>query len=45
MRLQYVSNDEQIVYILTKPMSRVKFAYFKDKLGLVENASLSEKEC
>ena len=30
---------------LTKPLSRAKFVYFKDKLGLVENASLIEREC
>jgi hypothetical protein len=27
VKLQYVSIDEQIVYVLTKPLSRVKFEY------------------
>eukprot|EP00253_Pinus_taeda_P010899 PITA_10899 len=45
VKLQYVSTNEQIADILTKPLSRVKFVYFKDKLRLVENASLIEREC
>ena len=35
IKLQYVSNDEQVVDVLTKPLSRVKFEYFRDKLGVV----------
>ena len=35
VKLQYVSTDEQIVNVLTKPLSKVKFEYFKDKLGVV----------
>lgn len=45
MKLQYVSIDEKIVDILTNPLSRAKFLYFRDKLRLVENASLLEREC
>jgi hypothetical protein len=37
MELQYISTNEQIVDILTKPMSRVKYEYFKDKLGMMQN--------
>jgi hypothetical protein len=33
--LQYVGTDEQVVDVLTKPLSRVKFEYFRDKLGVV----------
>ena len=36
VRLQYVTIDEQITDVLTKPLSRVKFEYFKDKLGVVQ---------
>ena len=36
IKLQYVSTDEQVVDVLTKPLSRVKFEYFSDKLGLVQ---------
>ena len=35
IQLQYVSMDEQVVDVLTKPLSRVKFEYFRDKLGVV----------
>ena len=45
MKLQYIRTDEQIVDILTKPLSRLKFVYFRDKLGLIENVPLAEREC
>ena len=35
IKLQYVSIDEQVVDVLTKPLSRVKFEYFSNKLGVV----------
>ena len=35
IKLQYVSTDEQVADVLTKPLSRVKFEYFRDKLGVV----------
>ena len=35
INLQYVSIDEQVVDVLNKPLSRVKFEYFRDKLGVV----------
>ena len=35
IKLQYVSTDEQVVDVLTKPLSRIKFEYFRDKLGVV----------
>jgi hypothetical protein len=36
VKLQYVATEEQIVDVLTKPLSRVKFEYFRDKLGVVQ---------
>jgi hypothetical protein len=36
VKLQYVPTDEQVADVLTKPLSRVKFKYFKDKLGVVQ---------
>jgi hypothetical protein len=45
LSLQYVPTVEQTAYILTKPLSLTKFLYFRDKLGVVENASLAEREC
>jgi hypothetical protein len=35
LKLQYVSMDEQVADVLTKPLSRVKFEHFQDKLGIV----------
>jgi hypothetical protein len=37
VELQYISTDEQIADILTKPLSRVKYEYFKDKLRVLWN--------
>jgi hypothetical protein len=42
--LQYISIDEQIVDILTKPLSKIKFAYLRDKVGFMEIAPLVERE-
>jgi hypothetical protein len=42
--LQYISIDEQTIDILTKTLSKIKFAYLRDKLGLVEISSLVERE-
>ena len=36
MNLQYVAADEQIVDVLTKPLARVKFEYFREKLGVLQ---------
>jgi hypothetical protein len=35
LKLQYVSTDEQVADVLTKPLSRVKFEHFRDNLGIV----------
>ena len=35
IKLQYVSTDEQVVGVLTKPLSQVKFEYFHEKLDVV----------
>ena len=36
IKLQYVSNNEQVVDVLTKPLSRVKFELLHDKTGVVQ---------
>ena len=36
VKLQYVGTDEQVADVLTKPLSRVKLGYFRDKLGVVK---------
>jgi hypothetical protein len=35
IKLQYVSKDEQVSDVLTKPPSHVKFEHFRDNLGIV----------
>ena len=35
IKLQYVSTNEQVADVLTKPLSCVKFEHFRDKLGVV----------
>jgi hypothetical protein len=42
LKLQYISTDEQVVDVLTKPLSHVKFEYFRDKLGLVPKGPSSK---
>lgn len=44
MELQYTYIDEQIADILTKLLCIVKFVYFKDKLCMMQNVSLVERE-
>jgi hypothetical protein len=45
LSIQYVPIAEQTTDIFTKPLSLTKFVYFRDKLGVAENASLAEREC
>ena len=45
VQLQYISIYVHIADILTKPLSRENCVYFRDKLGVVENVSLAEREC
>jgi hypothetical protein len=35
VQLQYVGTYEQVVDVLTNPLSCVKFEYFRDKHGVV----------
>ena len=35
VKLQYVVIDDQIAEVLTKPLSRVKFEYFREKLDVL----------
>jgi hypothetical protein len=45
VRVEYLPTDEQIVDVLTKPLAKSKFEYFRDKLGMTENVPLAEREC
>jgi hypothetical protein len=43
--LQYVPTREQVAEILTKPLMKDKFVFFKNKLGVVQNTFLAKREC
>jgi hypothetical protein len=45
VKLQYVGTDEQVADVLTKPLSHVKFDYFRDKLGVVQKDLPRKGEC
>ena len=36
VNVQYIATDEQVADVLTKPLSKVKFEYFRDKLVVVQ---------
>ena len=42
--IQYVSTGKQVVDVLTKPLSWVKFEYFRDNLGVVQNEFTLKEE-
>ena len=35
VKLQYIVMEEQIAYVLTKPLAKVKFKYFRENLGVL----------
>ena len=44
MKLQYVATDDQIADVLINPLARVKFEYFREKLGVLQiEVSYKEK--
>lgn len=45
MRLQYISTEEQVANVLTKPLVKGKIVKYRDKLGVVENPFLARREC
>jgi hypothetical protein len=45
VHVQYLPTHQQIADIFTKPLAMTKLKYFHERLGLVENASLAEREC
>jgi hypothetical protein len=42
--LKYISTAEKTTDIFMKPMSKINFAYLRDKLGLVEIPPLIDME-
>jgi hypothetical protein len=45
MLLQYIPMEDQDANILTKVLTRSKFEYHRDKIGLKDNPFLVEREC
>lgn len=45
MALEYVPTNEQVADVLTKPLVQGKLEAFRDMLGIVDDASLAEREC
>jgi hypothetical protein len=44
VNLEYIPTNEKTIDILTKPLSRIKFAYFQEKMGIVEITPLAKGE-
>ena len=44
IKLQYIPTDDQTTNVLTKPLPKVKFEYFRGRLRVEENTSLLERE-
>ena len=44
VKLQYMETNEKIVDVLTKPLARVKFKYFKERLGVIQNETPQKRE-
>ena len=36
VKLEYIATDEQVADVLTKPLAREKFEYFREKLGVIK---------
>jgi hypothetical protein len=45
VKLQYIPTDVQLADILTKPLVKWKFVFFRNKLGVVENTFLTKSDC
>ena len=35
INIKYVPTEEQVAYVLSKPLPHVMFEYFRDKIGVV----------
>ena len=45
IRLEYIQTDEQVANIFTKALCKHSSIKFRDKLGLLHNPFLVEREC
>ena len=43
VQLRYTPTEEQVANILTKALSKIKFTYFREKMGMVENSPVKER--
>ena len=44
MKLLYVTTEEQIVDVLMKPLARLKFEYFRERLGVLQIEASSQRQ-
>ena len=44
MKLQYMATEEKIVDVLTKPLARVKFEYFRERIGAIHIETPRKRE-
>ena len=44
IELRYIPTDDQTADVLTKPLPKVKFEYFRGRLGVEEDVSLLKRE-
>jgi hypothetical protein len=45
VHVQYLSTHKQVADVFTKLLSRMNFEYFHERLSLVKNNSLDERDC
>ena len=44
LKPQYIATDEQIANVLTKPLAKVKFEYFRERLGVIQIETPQKRE-
>ena len=44
VKLLYVATEEQIADVLTKPLARLKFEYFRERLGVLQIEASSQRQ-
>ena len=44
LKLQYVVTEKKIADVLTKPLARVKFEYFRERIGVLMIEDISRKK-
>ena len=45
VKLYVIAINEHIANVMTNPLFVTKFGHFRDILGMVENVSLTKREC